>query len=78
MIQMYGLLCKGTYTAGLYVFVECTFCLQSLFQQNKTNVSFRKIACLIAKNPFQPSNYAGALAYILLYKYKIIYVTLKF
>ena len=35
-------------TARLYVFVECAKCLQSLFQGNKTNVSFREIARLIA------------------------------
>ena len=37
--------------AGLYVFVECAWCLQSLVQQNKTSVSFREIAHLIARNP---------------------------
>ena len=30
--------------AGQCVFVECALCLQSLFQQNKTSVSFREIA----------------------------------
>ena len=36
--------------AGLYVFVECDDCLQSLFQQNKTNVAFKEIARHIARN----------------------------
>ena len=40
-------------TARLYVFVECAWFLQSLFQQNKTNVSFREIARLIARNSFK-------------------------
>ena len=37
-------------TARLYTFVECALFLQSLFQQNKTNVSFREIARRIARN----------------------------
>ena len=37
-------------TARLYIFVECAKFLQSLFQQNKTSVSFREIARLIARN----------------------------
>ena len=41
---------NDTFTAGLYVFVECALSLQSLFQQNKTSVSFREIAHLIARN----------------------------
>ena len=41
---------KGANTARLYVFVECALCLQSLFQQYKTNVSFREMARLIARN----------------------------
>ena len=72
---MYGLWCEGIYTAGLYVFLNVPIVSKYLFQQNETNVSFREIARLMARNPFQPSNYAGKLAYILLYKYKIIYVT---
>ena len=40
----------GASTARLYIFVECALFLQSLFQQNKTNVSFREIARLIARN----------------------------
>ena len=36
--------------ALLYIFVECAQFLQSLFQQNKTNVSFREIARFIARN----------------------------
>ena len=42
----------GASTARLYIFVECALFLQSLFQQNKTNVSFREIARLIARNSF--------------------------
>ena len=38
--------------ARLYVFVECAYCLQPLFQQNKTNVLFMEIARLIARNSF--------------------------
>ena len=34
----------------VYIFVECAQFLQSLFQQNETNVSFREIARLIARN----------------------------
>ena len=41
---------NGASTARLYIFVECALFLQLLFQQNKTNVSFREIACLIARN----------------------------
>ena len=41
---------KCASTARLYIFVECAWFLQSLFQQNKTNVSFREIARLIARN----------------------------
>ena len=41
---------NGASTARLYIFVECAWFLQSLFQQNKTNVSFREIARLIARN----------------------------
>ena len=41
---------KGANTARLYEFVEYALCLQALFQQNKTNVSFREIARLIARN----------------------------
>ena len=52
MISIYGLGHNDTYTAGLYVFVECASCLQSLFQRNKTSVSFREIAHLIARNSF--------------------------
>ena len=37
-------------TTRLYIFVECALFLQSLFQQNKTNVSFRELARLIARN----------------------------
>ena len=40
-----------TWKAGLYVLLECVFCLQSFFQQSKTNVSFSEIACPIARNP---------------------------
>ena len=48
---------KGASTARLYIFVECALFLQSLFQQNKANVSFREIACFIARNSFlKPSN----------------------
>ena len=48
--------------AGLYVFVECAQCLQSLFQQNETNVSLREIARLIARNPLKISQqYIGML-----------------
>ena len=43
---------NGASTARLYIFVECAQFLQSLFQQNKTNVSFREIARLIARNSF--------------------------
>ena len=39
-------------TTRLYIFVECALCLQSLFQQNKTNFSFREIARLIARNSY--------------------------
>ena len=38
--------------ARLYIFVECHEFLQSLFQQNKTNVLFREIDRLIARNSF--------------------------
>ena len=41
---------NGASTARLYVFVERAKFLQSIFQQNKTNVSFRAIARLIARN----------------------------
>ena len=41
---------NGASTARLYIFVECAQFLQSLFQQNKTNVSFREVARLIAWN----------------------------
>ena len=43
---------NGASTALLYIFVECAYFLQSLFQQNKTNVSFREIARLITRNSF--------------------------
>ena len=43
---------NGESTACLYIFLECAQFLQSLFQQNKTNVSFREIARLIARNSF--------------------------
>ena len=43
---------NGTSTARLYIFVECASFLQSLFQQNKTKVSFREIARLIARNSY--------------------------
>ena len=36
---------------GLYVFVEYVQCLKSLFEQDKMNVLFREMACLIARNP---------------------------
>ena len=42
-------------TAHLYIFVECAQFLQSLFQQYKTNVSFREIARFIARNSFMGS-----------------------
>ena len=41
---------NGASTARLYIFVECAQFLKSLFQQNKTNVSIREIARLIARN----------------------------
>ena len=41
---------NGPSTDRLYIFVECAKFLHSLFQQNKTNVSFREIARLIARN----------------------------
>ena len=41
---------NGASTALLYISAECVQFLQSLFQQNKTNVSFREIARLIARN----------------------------
>ena len=41
---------NGASTARLYIFVECALFLQSLFQQKKTNISFREIARLIARN----------------------------
>ena len=41
---------NGASMAHLYIFVKCTWFLQQLFQQNKTNVSFREIARLIARN----------------------------
>ena len=41
---------NGASTARLYIFVECALFLQLLFQQNKTNVSFRESARLIARN----------------------------
>ena len=44
--------CKVALTAGLYVVVESAYGLMSLFQQNKTNVSFSKIARLTAIIPF--------------------------
>ena len=40
---------------GLYIFVECALFLQSLFQQNKTDVSFREIARLFARNSLEPT-----------------------
>ena len=43
---------NGASMARLYIFVECAWFLQSLFQQNKTNVSFREIARLIARISF--------------------------
>ena len=41
---------KGANTARLYVFVKYAKCLQSLFQQDKMNVSFREMARLITRN----------------------------
>ena len=41
---------NGASTTRLYIFVECASFLQSLFQQNKTNVSFRESARFIARN----------------------------
>ena len=41
---------NGASTARLYILVESASFLQSLFQQNKTNLSFREIARLIASN----------------------------
>ena len=46
-IQIWGNIAS---TARLYIFVECAEFLKSLFQQNKTNVLFREIACFIARN----------------------------
>ena len=43
---------NGASMARRYIFVECALFLQSLFQQNKTNVSFRESARLIARNSF--------------------------
>ena len=43
---------QGYIEARLYVFVECALGLQSLFQQNKTNILFREIARLIARNSY--------------------------
>ena len=43
---------NGAWTTRLYTFVECALFLQSLFQQNKANVSFREIARLIARNSY--------------------------
>ena len=43
-------------TDGLYAFLEYALCLQSFFQQNKTNVSFREIARLVARNPLSPAD----------------------
>ena len=40
---------NGASTARLYIFVKCAL-LQSLFQQNQTNVSYREFARLIARN----------------------------
>ena len=39
---------NGASTARLYIFVDCAYS----FSQNKTNVSFREIARLIARNAF--------------------------
>ena len=44
-------------------FVECALFLQSLFQQNKTNVSFREIARLIARNSLSDSGKTQANVY---------------
>ena len=55
---------NGASTSRLYIFVECALFLQSLFQQNKTNVSFREIACLIARNSF-PCKYNNQLKLVL-------------
>ena len=41
-------------SSRLYISVECAWFLQSLFQQNKTTVSFREIARLIARNSLLP------------------------
>ena len=43
---------RSASTARLCIFVECAKFLQSLFQQNKTNVLFREIARLIARNSY--------------------------
>ena len=61
MIIIYGLGCNGAYTAGQCVFVECALCLQSLFQQTKTNVSFREMARLIARNSLSLENFGKTL-----------------
>ena len=50
---------NGASTARLYIFVECAWFLQSLFQQNKTNVSFREIARLIARYSLANSSTKG-------------------
>ena len=42
-------------TSGLYVYGEYGERLQTLFQQNKVNVSFRETVPLIARNPFLSS-----------------------
>ena len=55
MVLIYKLGNKGAQRTGLYLFVECAMCLQSLFQQNKTKVSFREIARLITRNPLKNS-----------------------
>ena len=49
-IIIYRLGCKGAHTCSQCVFVECALCLQSLFEQNKTNVSFREMTRPIARN----------------------------
>ena len=49
-IQIRG---NGASTARLYIFAECALFLQSLLQQNKTSVSFRENARLIARNSYR-------------------------
>ena len=40
-------------TTGLYVIFEYVKRLQTLFGQNKANVSFKETVCLIARNLFR-------------------------